>query len=332
LFDQWILAAICGHPLLRCLMQATTIADIELERLLTAMRFALLERAGAGEGGLALDGEGESSEVLQFCCALARQCFLNEQVFAATDEELRAAQRLRDAVAAALASGGAVSELQLALVGSYFPLHSLPGAEAVLERPSSAPVAAVLAQQVREPAQERRLRASIPVLTAIEDEVSRKVRQQYEENPYPRWERAEPPGQPLLFDQYLRRRLPAAVFQNLGKPQTDVLIAGCGTGQHAIETAQRFAGASTLAVDLSLASLAEARRKTIGLGEIRIEYGQADILALGLLGRSFDLIESFGVLHHLADPFAGWRVLLSLLRPGGFMALGLYSEIARADI
>jgi hypothetical protein len=38
------------------------------------------------------------------------------------------------------------------------------------------------------------------------------------------------------------------------------------------------------------------------------------------------------VLHHLGDPLAGWRVLLTLLRPGGFMAVGLYSEIARADI
>jgi hypothetical protein len=34
----------------------------------------------------------------------------------------------------------------------------------------------------------------------------------------------------------------------------------------------------------------------------------------------------------MADPFAGWRVLLSLLRPQGFMMLGLYSEVARRDI
>ena len=87
-----------------------------------------------------------------------------------------------------------------------------------------------------------------------------------------------------------------------------------------------------LAVDLSLASLAYAKRKTVELGRSNIEYGQADILKLGSLGRSFDLIESSGVLHHLADPLAGWRVLLSLLRPGGFMMIGLYSEIARAEI
>ena len=36
-----------------------------------------------------------------------------------------------------------------------------------------------------------------------------------------------------------------------------------------------------------------------------------------------------GVLHHLAEPLAGWRVLVSLLRPGGQMRIGLYSEPAR---
>ena len=48
--------------------------------------------------------------------------------------------------------------------------------------------------------------------------------------------------------------------------------------------------------------------------------------------RAFDVITASGVLHHLADPFAAWRVLLSLLRPGGLMFLGLYSEIARREI
>ena len=63
-----------------------------------------------------------------------------------------------------------------------------------------------------------------------------------------------------------------------------------------------------------------------------IEYAQADIMRLDSLGRSFDLIESIGVLHHLADPLAGWRVLLSLLRPGGFMKIALYSEVARRGV
>jgi tetratricopeptide (TPR) repeat protein/2-polyprenyl-3-methyl-5-hydroxy-6-metoxy-1,4-benzoquinol methylase len=332
LLDAAALAAVSGDRLLRCLLQSTAIVDIELERVLTAFRRALLKIVAASGDASVVDERLSGLETLDFCCALARQCFLNEQIFACAEEELDEARRLRDRVTAALASGGAIAELQLAVVAAYFPLHSLAGAESLLHKTWSDAVGGVLVQQVREPADEQILRASIPVLTPVENDISRKVQQQYEENPYPRWAQAEPPGQPLLFDQYLRRRLPAAHFRNLGKPQVDTLIAGCGTGQHAIETAQRFVGASVLAVDLSLASISYAKRKTIELGLSNIEYGQADILKLGSLGRTFDLIESSGVLHHLADPFAGWRVLLSLLRPGGFMMIGLYSEIARAEI
>jgi tetratricopeptide (TPR) repeat protein/SAM-dependent methyltransferase len=365
------LTAILRHRVLRCLMETASICDVELERLLTAIRLAMLESLGADDGMSQLDGKLSDAkvggeEILQFCCALARQCFLNEQVFDLTYGEFDAATRLRDRVAAALDSGAEVPELELAMVAAYFPLHALPAAERLLDLPWSEAVTALLVQQVREPAEERRLRATIPALTPVENEVSRRVQQQYEENPYPRWAKAEPAGQRLLFDQYLRRRLPAAAFERLGKPEIEILIAGCGTGQHAIETAQRFLGASVLAIDLSLTSLAYAKRKTRELardpekwapvfgrdhaqnndlerdddskkshpapGRDDIEYAQADILQLGSLGRSFDLIEAAGVLHHLADPFAGWRVLLSLLRPGGFMTLGLYSEIARADI
>ena len=112
----------------------------------------------------------------------------------------------------------------------------------------------------------------------------------------------------------------------------EVLIAGCGTGQHSIGTSQSIKGARILAVDLSMASLAYAKRKTIELDIEFIEYAQADLLKLASLGRTFDVIESSGVLHHLENPFEGWEVLLSLLRPHGLMRLGFYSELARRDI
>ncbi len=321
------LAAISGNRLLQCLLEAAPVADIDLERLLTRLRSAMLKLASGADGSFVAD-----DNAMRLACALARQCFLNEQVFTLDDTERCRAEQLRDAMSAALAAGAPISEMQLALVAAYSGLQSLPGGQSLLERTWSPAATAVLVQQVKEPAEERRLRASIPVLTAIEDRVSRKVQQQYEENPYPRWGTADPPGQPLPFDTYLRRRLPASLFRNLDKAQIDILVAGCGTGQHAIETAQQFSGASVLAVDLSLTSLAYAVRKTRAIGCGQISYAQADILALGSIGRSFDLIEASGVLHHLADPLAGWRMLLSLLRPGGFMTIGLYSEIARADI
>jgi SAM-dependent methyltransferase len=87
-----------------------------------------------------------------------------------------------------------------------------------------------------------------------------------------------------------------------------------------------------LAVDLSLSSLAYAKRQTRAIGLDNIEYAQADILELGSIRRRFDLIEAIGVLHHLAEPFKGWRVLLELLRPRGLMRIGVYSELARAHV
>ena len=87
-----------------------------------------------------------------------------------------------------------------------------------------------------------------------------------------------------------------------------------------------------LAIDLSTASLGYAKARTGALGVTNIDYAQADILQLGSIGRTFDMIQSVGVLHHLADPWAGWRVLISLLRPGGVMFVALYSEIARRDV
>ena len=48
--------------------------------------------------------------------------------------------------------------------------------------------------------------------------------------------------------------------------------------------------------------------------------------------REFDIVECVGVLHHMRDPEAGLRVLADLLKPGGLIKLGLYSETARAQL
>jgi SAM-dependent methyltransferase len=270
---------------------------------------------------------------LCFFCALAQQCFINEYVFAHTDVEIKQAHRLRVRLIEALSSGTSIHELCLAAVAAYFPLADLPVADLILSRPWSAPVVALVARQVRERQEERQLQASVPRLTSVEDDVSHMVKQQYEENPYPRWIKASPVGKPVTIEKYLRRRFPLFPLRNIPSTSAvEILVAGCGTGQHSIETARQFAGAQVLAVDLSLTSLGYAKRKTRELGLNNVEYAQADILQLPSIGRVFDIIEASGSLHHLADQLAGWRLLLSILRVGGFMRLGLYSSTARQDI
>jgi SAM-dependent methyltransferase len=269
---------------------------------------------------------------LKLACALAHQCFINEYVFAIAEPEAAEVARLRETLAARLTGAAPTPPLQLAILAAYLPLGALANAAVLLERTWPEPLAAVLTQQIREPLAEQTERATIPRLTPIVDAVSRLVQQQYEENPYPRWVRTAAMTRPATPAAWLRRQLPWAALTAATGDGADILIAGCGTGQHSVETAQRFPVARILAIDLSLASLAYARRQSRALGRRYLEYAQADILQLGALGQSFDLIEAAGVLHHLADPLAGWRILNTLLRAGGIMRLGLYSASARSEI
>ena len=318
------IAAISDDRLLNALMISARVADRDLERLLTTARRALLDDVGRTTGASSID--------LDFACALARQCFINEYIFAQTAEEGAAVQRIAAALAERLRAGGDIPPLWPIVVAAYSPLHRVPALGGLAERTWPGAVTEVLTQQIGEPRDEQAIRASLPALTPIGDGVSRMVQDQYEEHPYPRWILPAPATTAYPAGEYVRTKFPLAPLRPLRLTGgAEVLIAGCGTGAHAIEAFRRIAGVRMLAIDLSSSSLAYAIRKTRALG-LPIEYAQADIMRLDGLGRSFDVIESSGVLHHLADPMAGWRILLSLLRPGGVMAVGLYSKLARTEI
>ena len=304
--------ALARDDLLKILLECDPVTDVDFERFLTSARLAMLTESAA-------DGAPDENQ-LGLSCAIARQCFVNEYVFSLLDDESVQAERLRQMLEQALAAGESCPPHWLAGVGAYFPLHTLANATALLDRPWPDCVKALLVQQIAEPMQERRIAANIPVITELDGDVTREVRRQYEESPYPRWVRsglAERP--PVLGD-----REP--------KQLVDVLIAGCGTGLSTVEFARHADAARILAVDLSRASLSYAKRMADEIGLDNVEFAQADIMRLSAIGRSFDFIDCSGVLHHLADLWAGWRILVSLLRPGGAMQVGLYSELARRNI
>jgi tetratricopeptide (TPR) repeat protein/2-polyprenyl-3-methyl-5-hydroxy-6-metoxy-1,4-benzoquinol methylase len=328
LFGPDGLAALAADPLLHALLEAVPVNTIEFERFLTCARHALLETAS---NKLAPDHPDVAA--LQFYAALSRQCFINEYIFDRDDRELIAATACRTKLLALLDANEVVPPFLVLAVAAYFPLNTIRNASRLLAASVPGQVDEVLRQQIREPLEEQALRAGVKCLTSITSGVSEEVRDQYEQNPYPRWVKIPMNKEPLHFNDELRRTLPFATFTPMPDDSApDVLIAGCGTGCHSILAAQRFRGARVLAIDLSLSSISYAKRKTQELGMTNIEYAQADILNIGDIACTFDIIESGGVLHHLADPFMGWRTLLSRLRPGGFMCLGFYSALARRHV
>jgi len=201
--------------------------------------------------------------------------------------------------------------------------------------PATLPQSPVLEEARRrlvdEPAERRRLAADLPALTPIGEGTSDAVKQQYEANPYPRWLATNLPA-PRPLAEVMRGLFPRLAL-DLPEGPLNVLVAGCGTGEQALRTATRFAETEVLAVDLSRASLAYAQQRARQLGlESAITFAEADILSLGELEDRFEIVDSMGVLHHLADPAAGWRVLRGLLAPRGLMRIGLYSRLGREPL
>ena len=98
-----------------------------------------------------------------------------------------------------------------------------------------------------------------------------------------------------------------------------VLDVGCGMGRFA-EVATRW-GARVVGIDLSAA--AEVAAKNLAAREFTAF--QADVFALPFAPETFDIIYSVGVLHHTPDCEAAVKALDRYLKPGGILAVWLYS-------
>ena len=151
----------------------------------------------------------------------------------------------------------------------------------------------VFTRQVTEPKIEKNLKQSLPLLENITNNISSKVKVQYETSPYPKWVNLRLQLKPATISKVVSE-IKLKIFDDKIREieAPDILIAGCGTGQHSIETAARFKDSKVLAVDLSTSSLSYAKRKTEELNIQNINYMQADILDLGKLDRQFDIVES----------------------------------------
>lgn len=100
---------------------------------------------------------------------------------------------------------------------------------------------------------------------------------------------------------------------------SEVLEAGCGVGAQTLTLARNSPDARITSVDISEASVAEAKRKVEGAGFTNVAFWQGDIFDLPFEAESFDHIFVCFVLEHLARPVEALNSLEKLLKVGGTM-------------
>ncbi len=312
-----------SNELLIVYLQREKNMHADLERLLVRLRRWLLHHYLHNKVG----------DVDEACFtligALAIQCFQNEYVFyVSEDEEKEQSQLLHRLQHDELSETDKIP--YVLILCCYEPLYRLPQWLATLQQAGENDlIQSVVTCQLDEPEQEKALLESIDSFSAVNNDVSESVRDQYEQNPYPRWFHVDQ-YRPVRLKEYLVEVLPQSrPMLEYDPEKPDILVAGCGTGLQPVRNALRFPTANIAAIDLSYHSLAYALRKTNELKIRNVHYQQGDILALDRLGKQFDFIESFGVLHHMQDPMAGLASLTNCLRQGGYMRVGLYSFQAR---
>ncbi|MEX0641313.1 MAG: carbamoyltransferase N-terminal domain-containing protein, partial [Pirellulales bacterium] len=150
------------------------------------------------------------------------------------------------------------------------------------------------------------------------------VREFYETTPFPNYD-------DLDSLRALLEKARVGTFARLLNEQipydSRVLEVGCGTGQ--LTNFLAIAHRSVLGVDVCLNSLGLAKKFAEENGIERASFAQMNLFRPALKDGFFDVVISNGVLHHTADCRAAFHRICRLVKPGGFVVVGLYSSYSR---
>ncbi len=162
---------------------------------------------------------------------------------------------------------------------------------------------------------------------------------QYEAYPYPARDPREEAKRLIVGSPSHLREVDHWIF-GARRPASQplrALVAGGGTGDGTIMLAQQMAWAKRPGEVTWLDRSGAARRIATARAEVRkldnIRFVEGSLLDLPGSGLGpFDYIDCCGVLHHLPDPLAGLRALVSVLAPGGGIGLMVYAPHGRTGV
>ncbi len=155
-------------------------------------------------------------------------------------------------------------------------------------------------------------------------DVTETIRAFYEETPFPNYDEFDSVASLVhkarkgMFAKLLDDQVPAGAR---------IIECGCGTGQ--LSNFLSIANRNVFGTDLCLNSLRLGQRFKEQNGLKRVHFLQMNLFRPPFKPGSFDLVISNGVLHHTADPHLAFERISRLVRPGGFLLVGLYHRWGR---
>ncbi|MCU7844393.1 MAG: class I SAM-dependent methyltransferase [Candidatus Thiodiazotropha sp. (ex Monitilora ramsayi)] len=161
------------------------------------------------------------------------------------------------------------------------------------------------------------------------DKVTSKVRAFYETYPYP-------PGGAVDTDGYHARLLLSYIERPenaTGKLQ--VLEAGSGRALNLLAAARLQPDVAFTGIDINRVAIREAQQKAVALGLENLQFAEGDLLnpaSIPTVPGGYDLILSYGVIHHLSDPQAGLAHLRGRLAAHGAVGMMVDGSYGRQPL
>jgi 2-polyprenyl-3-methyl-5-hydroxy-6-metoxy-1,4-benzoquinol methylase len=155
-------------------------------------------------------------------------------------------------------------------------------------------------------------------------DVTNEMKSFYEATPFPNYDEFDSIGSLV---EKARRRVFARLLDNQIPFGARVLECGCGTGQ--LTNFLSVANRTVVGTDICMNSLRLGQRFRDRNALKRAQFLQMNLFTPCFQPGSFDLVISNGVLHHTSDPFLGFKTIGKLVKPNGYIIVGLYHMYGR---
>ena len=155
-------------------------------------------------------------------------------------------------------------------------------------------------------------------------DVTEEIKSFYEKSPFPNYDDFDSIGSLV---EKARKRGFAKLLDEQIPYGARIIECGCGTGQ--LSSFLSVAGRTVVGADLCLNSLSLAQGFKEKNALKRAHFVQMNLFRPCFVPGSFDLVISNGVLHHTSDPYLGFESIARLVRPKGYIMIGLYHKYGR---